>query len=208
MSVPGATLPATPGARLEVGHLPTYGFGTRSLMFWGTLGLMLIEGTVFGLGVMTYFYLWGVSPQWPLGAPPPRLLWGTINTVLLFVSMWPNELARRAANAENRRVARRWLVVCALFAIAFLAIRALEFGALNISWDANAYGSVIWLLLGLHTTHLITDLVDTVVLGVLLFTGPFEGKRFSDVSENAVYWYFVVASWLPIYAVIYLAPLF
>jgi cytochrome c oxidase subunit I+III len=28
-----------------------------------------------------------------------------------------------------------------------------------------------------------------------------------DVSENALYWYFVVGSWLPIYAVIYLAPL-
>jgi cytochrome c oxidase subunit I+III len=35
-----------------------------------------------------------------------------------------------------------------------------------------------------------------------------EGKRFVDVSENAVYWYFVVLSWLPIYAVIYGAPRF
>jgi cytochrome c oxidase subunit I+III len=30
--------------------------------------------------------------------------------------------------------------------------------------------------------------------------------RFVDVSENTMYWYFVVASWLPIYALIYLAP--
>jgi heme/copper-type cytochrome/quinol oxidase subunit 3 len=57
----------------------------------------------------------------------------------------------------------------------------------------------------LHTTHLITDTVDTAVLAVLLVTGAFEGKRFVDVSENAVYWYFVVLSWLPIYAVIYWA---
>jgi heme/copper-type cytochrome/quinol oxidase subunit 3 len=35
--------------------------------------------------------------------------------------------------------------------------------------------------------------------------GPLEGKRFVDVSENALYWYFVVLSWLPIYAVIYWA---
>jgi cytochrome c oxidase subunit 3 len=42
-----------------------------------------------------------------------------------------------------------------------------------------------------------------VVLAVLMFTGPLEGKRFVDVSENAMYWYFVVGSWLPIYAVIY-----
>ena len=47
---------------------------------------------------------------------------------------------------------------------------------------------------------------DTVVLAVLMFTGPIEGRRFVDVSENAMYWNFVVAAWLPIYAVIYLAP--
>jgi cytochrome c oxidase subunit I+III len=27
-----------------------------------------------------------------------------------------------------------------------------------------------------------------------------------DVEDNAVYWYFVVAAWLPIYGVIYWAP--
>jgi heme/copper-type cytochrome/quinol oxidase subunit 3 len=62
---------------------------------------------------------------------------------------------------------------------------------------------VVWMLLALHTTHLVTDTIDTTVLAVLMFTGPLEGKRFVDVSENAMYWYFVVGSWLPIYAVIY-----
>ncbi|HZA94736.1 MAG TPA: cytochrome C oxidase subunit III, partial [Burkholderiaceae bacterium] len=47
---------------------------------------------------------------------------------------------------------------------------------------------------------------DTAVLAVLMHTGPIEGKRYVDVSENSLYWYFVVFSWLPIYAVIYLAP--
>jgi cytochrome c oxidase subunit I+III len=74
-------------------------------------------------------------------------------------------------------------------------------------WDADAYGSVVWLLLGLHTTHLVTDVYDTVVLAaVLFFSRPLEGRRHVDVAENSLYWYFVVWSWLPIYAVIYLAP--
>jgi hypothetical protein len=58
----------------------------------------------------------------------------------------------------------------------------------------------------LHTTHLVTDTWDTAVLDALFFPGPLEGKRYVDVSENALYWYFVVLSWLPIYAVVYLAP--
>ena len=85
-------------------------------------------------------------------------------------------------------------------------MRVLRVPALNVRWDTDAYGSVVWMLLGLHTTHLVTDTCDTIVLDVLFFTGPLEGKRFVDVSENAFYWYFVVLSWLPIYAVIYWAP--
>lgn len=191
---------------MDVSALPTYSFGAGSLMWWSTMGLMLIEGTVFAIAIMMYLYLRGVAAAWPIDAVPPELRWGTINTAVLLASLWPNEMARRTAERQDRRATRMWLVVCLLFALIFLAMRVLEFTTLNVSWHANAYGSIIWLLLGLHTTHLITDAIDTGVLGVLLYTGPFEGKRFVDVSENAVYWYFVVASWLPIYAVIYLAP--
>jgi len=58
----------------------------------------------------------------------------------------------------------------------------------------------------LHGAGLNAHTWDTTVLDVLFFTGPLEGKRYVDVSENALYWYFVIASWLPIYAVVYLAP--
>ncbi|MBB1600436.1 cytochrome c oxidase subunit 3 [Variovorax sp. UMC13] len=191
---------------LDVRGLTSYAFGQRSLMWWGTMGLMLIEGTVFAIGVMMYFYLRGVASVWPLDAAPPALRWGTLNTAILLLSLWPNQMAKRAAEQRDRVRTRLWLTACVLFAVAFLGVRALEFTALNVSWHVNAYGSVVWLLLGLHTTHLLTDTIDTAVLATLLFTGPFEGKRFVDVSENALYWYFVVASWLPIYAVLYLAP--
>ena len=46
----------------------------------------------------------------------------------------------------------------------------------------------------------------SAVLAVLMFTGPIEEHRFVDVEENAVYWYFVVLAWLPIYGVIYWTP--
>ncbi|SFP38071.1 cytochrome c oxidase subunit 3 [Variovorax sp. 770b2] len=195
------------GDAVDVRGLPSYAFGQGSLMWWSTMGLMLIEGTVFAIGVMMYFYLRGVASAWPIDAAPPALRWGTLNTAILLLSLWPNQMAKRAAERQDRVRTRRWLAVCVVFAVVFLAVRALEFTTLNVSWHVNAYGSVVWLLLGLHTTHLITDTIDTAVLAVLLFTGPFEGKRFVDVSENALYWYFVVGSWLPIYAVIYLAPL-
>jgi cytochrome c oxidase subunit III len=138
--------------------------------------------------------------------PPPLLRWGTINTIVMLASAVPNELARRAGERIDLSKVRVWLLVALLFGVLFNVIRVLEFTALNVSWSTNAYGSVVWMLLGLHTTHILTDVLDTGVLTVLMFTGPIEEKRFVDVAENAMYWYFVVLAWLPIYGVIYWAP--
>jgi cytochrome c oxidase subunit III len=193
-------------ARIDASTLPSYAFGHRGLMWWGTAGVMVIEGTVFALATITYFYLRTRVSEWPPGAAPPELMWGTLNLLILLASMIPNHWTKRAAERENLRQVRLGLLVCLAFAVAFLIVRIVEFRALNVSWDTNAYGSAVWMLLGLHTVHLLTDFIDSVVLAVLMFTGPLEGKRFVDVSENGMYWYFVVLSWIPIYAVIYLAP--
>jgi heme/copper-type cytochrome/quinol oxidase subunit 3 len=195
------------GRVLDVAALPPGAFGSRSLTFWGTLGIVLIESTAFALAIGSYFYFATRSSAWPPhGIAPPDLRWGTINTVILLLSLIPNELARRAGEHVDLRRVRIWMVVCLAAALAFNVVRAFEFAHLNVSWDRNAYGSIVWLLLGLHTTHIITDFLDSSVLTVLMFTGPVEEHRFVDVEENAVYWYFVVLAWLPIYGVIYWAP--
>ena len=195
--------PNDDGHLLDIAHLPTFAFGNRSPMWWGTMGLMAIEGTVFALCIMAYFYLRSHTGFWPTGGMPPELLWGNVNTAIMLASAIPNHFAKRAAERLDLQKVRLWLVVCMLFSVAFLAVRVLEFKSLNTHWDSSAYGSAVWMLLGLHTTHLITDTYDSLVLTVLMFTGPLEGKRFVDVSENAAYWYFMMFSWIPIYGVIY-----
>jgi len=191
---------------LDVSGLASFGFSHSSLMWWGTAGLMAIESTVFAIAIVVYFYLRSHADAWPMSAPPPELSWGTINTVILVLSAVPNHLAKRAAERLDRGGVKLWLTMCLVSAFVFLVVRGFEFAALNVRWDANAYGSIVWMLMMLHTVHLITDTWDTTVLDVLFFTGPLEGRRYVDVSENALYWYFVVLSWLPIYAVVYLAP--
>jgi cytochrome c oxidase subunit 3 len=192
---------------LDVGSLAPGAFGSRSLMWWGTMGIVLIEGSVFALAIAAYFYLRTRMPAWPPdGVAPPDLAWGTANTIVLLASGVPNELAKRAAEHVDLGGVRRWLVVCLLFGLAFNIIRVYEFQRLNVRWDHDAYGSIVWLLLGLHTAHIITDFLDTGVLAALMFVGPIEEKRFVDVEENAAYWYFVVLTWVPVYGVIYWAP--
>ena len=191
---------------VDVSRLPGFAFHHRNLVWWGTAGLIAIEGSAFALMIVTYLYLKGRTPHWPPGHFPPEIFWGTVNTVVLLLSGAPNHLAKRAAERLDLRKVWLWMGVSLVFAAAFNIIRIFEFQSLNVWWDDNAYGSVVWMLLGLHTTHILTDFGDTVVLAVLMFVGPVEEKRFTDVSENTGYWYFVVLSWLPIYGVIYWAP--
>jgi cytochrome c oxidase subunit III len=191
---------------LDVSRLPTYAFGNRSLMWWGTLGMILIESTVFLMAIVTYFYLRELTVDWPPAGAPPSLVFGTINTLVLLASAIPNQWTKHVAEREDLRKVRIGLVVCLAFSAVFLVVRALEFGALNTHWDQNAYGSIVYALMTLHTIHLITDVGDSLVLTVLMFKGPLEGRRFVDVSENALYWWFVVGSWIPIYATVYLVP--
>jgi len=173
----------------------------------GALGFMLIEGSGFGLVLAVYLYLASIASEWPLGAPPPDLLPGTIITVLLLLSLIPNILVGRWAQQEDLGKVRIGLIAMSLSGIAPLVPRWFEFPALNVLWDSNAYGSITWTLLGLHTTHLITDLADTLVLLAVMFTRHGSNRRrFGDVQDNAMYWNFVVLTWLPIYACLYGVP--
>ncbi len=189
---------------LDLSRLPLHGLGSMSVTWWGTLGFMLIEGTGFALVIAVYLYLMGLAPVWPLNAKPPDLLPGTLMTVLLVASVIPNVLVSRWAERQDLRKVRIGMVVMSVLGIVPLIIRAFEFPALNVSWDTNAYGSVVWTLLGLHTTHILTDLIDTLVLAALMFTRHGDNlRRYGDVQDNAMYWNFVVAAWLPIYGCIY-----
>lgn len=192
---------------IDLSKLPKHGMGSASLTWWGTLAFMLIEGTGFALAIATYLYLMSIAATWPIDAPPPDLLPGTIVTAILVASVVPNWLVSRWAEKRDLRLVRIGMIVMSLLGFAPLVARIFEFPALNVNWDSNAYGSILWILLGLHTTHILTDLADTLVLAALMFTRHGSNKRrFGDVQDNAMYWNFVVVTWLPIYVCIYWVP--
>jgi heme/copper-type cytochrome/quinol oxidase subunit 3 len=124
----------------------------------------------------------------------------------MLLSVWPNWKLKTYARQERLAEVRLGLVILSIIGLALFGLRAFEFTTLYVRWDQNAYGSILWIILGLHTAHLLTDLIDTLVLTVLMFTRHGHGKRFSDVEDNAVYWDFVVISWLPLFALLYGFP--
>src|SRR5207244_3076885 len=147
----------------------------------------------FALAGASYLYLMVAAPQWPLEGKPPDLLWGSLMAGLLLASLVPNFIVSRTARRCQVAETRRWAVVLFLFNAAAMLLRAFEFAHLNTRWDQDAYGSVTWALMVLHTTHLLTDFIGTCLLTVMLFTHPVDQERLSDVDDDAIYWAFVVA---------------
>jgi heme/copper-type cytochrome/quinol oxidase subunit 3 len=191
----------------DVSALPYAAEGPASLIWWGTLGFMLLEGAGFVLAGGAYLYLAGQSHAWPpAGIAQPGLVPGTMFTFLALATLVPNLWLEKKTSRHDEPAVRWGVAGMTLAALLLCVVRVFEFQQLNVRWDHDAYGSVVWLLLVLHTTHLITDLGDTALLGLWFFTHQPDARQFSDVRDNAGYWTFVVVTWLPLYVLIYWGP--
>lgn len=190
----------------DLSDVKSYAFGFKSLWGWGLLGFMLVEGMAFVLAAGAYLYLMTQAQSWPLDSPPPDLLWGTLFTIVMIASQLPNFWLDKAAHKRDLRAVRGGMLIMSLAGVVLMIVRGFELAHLNTRWDQDAYGSIVWALMLLHTTHVLTDLADTIALTVFLYTHPVPPERFSHVEDNASYWLFVVLTWLPLYALIYWAP--
>jgi heme/copper-type cytochrome/quinol oxidase subunit 3 len=158
----------------------------------GIVLFMLIEGTAIAMLYASYFYYRTRTTDWPPGVMPPYLKWGILNAIVFVVSLAPAWWIRKRARAADLNGCRIGLIVLAVFGAVNIVLRVYEFAGLNCGWSANAYASTVWTLMGMHSAHLLTDFIETVVLAVFAFTDRVDGTRLTDFDDNSIYWYFVV----------------
>jgi cytochrome c oxidase subunit III len=200
-------LPKPLRATNDVSELPSVVFGHRSLMWWATLGFMVIEGWTLALIVAAFLYLRQNYEAWPpLRTPYPDLLIPTINLVLMLVSIIPAVITQKKAERLDAHGTRRWLIPSAVLGLAILTLRWWELWALNVRWDTNAYGSAVWTIVGFHYSLILLDVMDTIGALIFWYVRKLPVKSFSDTSDNSFYWYFTVGIWIPIYLIVYVGP--
>ena len=192
---------------IDVSGYSPYNQNTASPLFWGMLGMILIETMVFASLVSAYFYLRAHAPEWPPGGvEPPKLMMPTVATVILIISSgflhWGDTGIRKG---DSRRLSIGMLVA-ALLGVVFLVLKAIEYSQKSYRWDSHVYGSIVWTIAGFHSAHVMALLLKTLVVDTLAFRGYFNRERRLGVTINGVYWHFVVAIWIPLYVVIYIVP--
>ena len=188
--------------------LPDHAFRYHAPIWWGNLVMIFIEGAAFAILAASYFYIWRNFGAWPPPRTPvPDLGVSSINLLVLAVSAAPFWYAARLAQLQERpAVVGGWLALGVLLGIAAIVLRGFEFRALHTRFDSNAYGSITWTILGVHLAHLLAGTLETMLIALVMFVGPVEKKHYTDATVMAVYWYFVVISWVALYAIVFIAP--
>lgn len=192
-------LPArTPLPRMAPGHGET--------VWWGMVLLVTIESVVFASLIMSYFYLRAGMADWPPGnLGPPDLLLPTANTLVLLASVVPVMWAERAVRRGDTRAVVLGKGIGQGLLVIFIVLKIVEYGAYDYDWASHAYGSIVWSITGFHVAHVLAVFVKAAVIVTLASRGYFDASRYAGVQANALYWYFVAAIWIPLYATLYLS---
>ncbi|MBW8837573.1 MAG: heme-copper oxidase subunit III, partial [Burkholderia sp.] len=195
--------------------LPRHTLDHHSPIWWGNLFLLVIETTMFGILFAAYFYLRQNFLVWP---PPqtdelgvnyhtqPYLGVATANLGLILLSCVPMWIADRAALKRNRPLVDAGMLATVLFGLVTIYLRWKEFGDLRIKWDDNAYGSIAWMILGMHFAHLIVGTLENGIMTAWLLTHGLDDQHARDVRVVAVYWYWIAVIWIPLYLLVYFGP--
>ena len=192
---------------VEVGHLPVTAFGSRDPLWWGVVALICFETVMFALLWTTYFFIRGNESQWPptsLSNHTLRLAF--LNLALLLLSCLTMLWVNAGTKTGRLRTMRQGMWAGALMGALILVVRGLELASLDFRWDSHGYGSVFWVLMGLHTMHAAAGTGENLMLLALLYLGPLEEKHLVDLRVNSLYWFFMVASWVATFCILFLDP--
>src|SRR5690242_15119520 len=174
-------------AVMDLSKLPDVVFGPRDIMWWGTLGFVVIEGFTLVLTAAVYLYLQQNFASWPPeGTPDPSLGIPTVQVVLMVLSLPLVWWISKVAHAYDLGKVRIGLTAASVLNLAFVALRILSaIYSLNVKWDSNAYGSAQWMILGSHFTLLLVEFVEVSGMALMFWLAPVEEKHFSDAADMA-----------------------
>jgi cytochrome c oxidase subunit 3 len=193
---------------IDVSQLPDIAFAPNDIMWWGTLSFIVIEGWTLVLCAVAYLYLTQNFNAWPpIGTPRPSLVVPTVQMALMLVTLPLLWRLQQSARRFDLAPVKRGLVILSVFNLAFVLLRCWELlRSLNVKWDTNAYGSAQWLILTMHGTLLLVELVEIAGMALIYWFAPAEQKHFSDVYDLAFYYEFMVVVWVPLYVLCYWLP--
>ncbi len=172
----------------------------------GMICLIIGESAIFAIFVLAYlFYIgksaWGPQPKEVLEVP-------VLNTICLLSSSLTIWLSEKAIEHNQIKKFTAWLGVTILLGSIFLGGTGLEWYTLiyhdGLTLQTNLFGTTFYSLVGLHASHVIIGLIMLSTLWMCAKTGHVTSKNTERITTLALYWHFVDAVWVVVFAVVYI----
>jgi cytochrome c oxidase subunit III len=202
------TPPPDPGgSRSEFARvLPAQQHGPQ-LSWWGTIMGLIAVGMILAATMFAYAYLMARAEGWPpAGVERPGLLWPTVATGVLLVSLVPATIASLAGKHGRGGAMQTGALATALLGVVHLVIQGLTYRDLPMDPTEGAYGSLFVLNLAVHHLILLAAIVGFLMLAVQIWGEPGERQK-GGARGLGLWWQVTTVYWLGVYGLLYLSPL-
>jgi len=170
--------------------------------------MFMVAESMFFAGLIGAYIVFRVStPVWP-PSTLPRLPIGVtwLNTLVLLASAWSMLTALRALKVDQQDRLRRGLLWTAGLGALFVAIQGSEWVRLvghGLTLSSGTYGGTFYVLIGAHAVHVLGALLWVLAIAARAQRGVYSARRASGVEVCSMYWFYVCALWLVLFALVY-----
>lgn len=163
-------------------------------------------GMLFAASIVGYLFVRLRADAWPPPGMPrlPHGLW--LATVVILACSATVSQARRAVRLGETIRATRWLLATLGLGTVFLVVQAVNWwGLVTARMTAstkNLYAFTFYMLTGLHAAHVVGGLALLAVVAARARRGRYGSGHHDGVTYAAMYWHFLDAVWLVLFAVL------
>lgn len=192
------------GTEPRDGRLPLAIAGPISNGWWGMLIFLLVMAVSLATFVASYFYLGDGPRTWP--PMEPELGWSGAATALALATALTTYLFARGVRRGSVALRRIALLATFALAVAFLVVSWEAWTVLGILPRESAYASAFVCILGFEWLMAIVLLVLVGAAIAWAFTKPADPRGHGMAYLAELQGYFLAASWLAVFAVLYVTP--
>lgn len=182
-------------------------FGPSDKTYFGFWVYLMTDCVVFGTLIATFIVLRNSTFGGDSGADLFSLNYVLAETLILLTSSLSAGVAILAAINGLKNRTMWWMALTFLLGLAFLVLEIREFSNLyneGNSWQANAFLSSFFTLVGTHGLHITAGLVWLIVLIVKIWRAGTNPTNIKRLWLFSVFWHFLDIVWIFIFSIVFL----
>ncbi len=112
-----------------------------------------------------------------------------------------------AAHNKDKAKTLGWFSLTFILGAMFLSLELSEFhnlAAEGLSWQASAFMSAFFTLVGTHGLHITFGLIWMATLMFKLYRSGFAGSTLKRLTMMSLFWHFLDIVWIFIFTIVYL----